>query len=151
MQHNMMKSGSMRRRSWTWTRLAGLLMLAVSVNLLTLSCEDPAPDDPRYSLKAPSLLAVAPLSDTKVELRWKNNEEHAEEVVILRKALGTPWRQVAVVPVTEITHTDSGLGYNITYQYTLQSRVGVNYSEFSNIMEARTAFVAPVEDRKSVV
>ncbi len=120
-----------------------LLPLVALSCIFFYACQEPEPEDPRYDLNAPTLLLAEPVSDTEIQLMWKNSEQHAEEIAILRKSIGLVWQTIAIVPIAQTVYIDSNLDLGTLYTYSLQSKVEINYSELSNELQASPSFLAP--------
>jgi uncharacterized protein (TIGR02145 family) len=122
--------------------------VAAIIGVGFFACEDPAitnPADPNYILKPPTLLSVEPITDTKIELRWKDNEEHTKEFVIQRKMGSESFITRGVVAENTLSFLDTACVLNMTYSYVIRSKVETNLSDGSEAKSANTSFSAPTE------
>ena len=101
------------------------------------------PADQSYNLLAPTLLSAIPLTDVRIELIWKNNEEYVNEFLILRKMNSSNYETIAIVSKDESTFVDSNCVLNTIYTYSIKTQVESNHSQASNVILAETSFPAP--------
>ena len=123
-------------------RLLSLTMLTILIS----SCEDPPlsdPSDPHYELTAPTFLTAEAITDSKIRLSWKNNEQHTQEFLIQRKQGSSAYVEIATVPNEETSFTDTTCSLGVVYSYAILSKFESNLSLQSNILFATTSFDAP--------
>jgi len=122
----------------------GLLSL-ISLFIL-ISCEEAEianPADPNYVLDPPTLLSADAVTDTEIEIVWKNNEEHSKEFVISRESGSGSYSVIGTVVKDLLAFTDTACVLGTEYSYVVQSKVSSNYSVNSNILKKTITFPAP--------
>ncbi len=123
-----------------------LLLLATTISLIIFSCEELEPvnpADPAYTLDPPTLLSVEALTDTQIEITWKNNEEHTKEFVVQRKFGSGAYSTIVTVAKNILTFTDTACVLGTEYDYVVQSKVESNVSANSNTLKKVTTFPGP--------
>jgi len=122
--------------------------LTVSLVLLIIfSCDELEPvnpADPAYKLDSPTLLSVETLTDTQIEITWKDNEEHSKEFVISRKSGSGAFSTAGTVAKDILTFTDTACVLEVEYSYVVQSKVESNVSAHSNSLIKATTFPGPM-------
>jgi uncharacterized protein (TIGR02145 family) len=121
----------------------------ILVGLLTLtmfSCEELEPinpADPAFTLDPPTLLSANALTDARMEITWKNNEEHTKEFVVQRKSGSGSYNTIATVAQNILTFTDTACVLEVEYNYVVQCKVESNVSANSNTLTKATTFPGP--------
>jgi hypothetical protein len=115
--------------------------------LLIESCEELEPvnpADPNHTLRAPTILSVSSITDTRINVTWRDNEEHTQEFIIYRKTNGaSSFDSIGFVPKDVLSYNDTSCILGITYSYSVTSKVKSNQSAFSNEWATATIFPAP--------
>ena len=128
------------------TKRCNYLLLMALLTLTHFSCEELEPvnpADPAYTLHPPTLLSVDALTDTRMEISWKNNEEHTKEFVIQRKSGSESYGSIGTVVQNTLTFIDSACMLGTEYSYVVQSKVESNVSVNSNNLSKATTFPGP--------
>ena len=125
----------------TWIKPFALLLTACSLVEVPEEISDPA--DPKYNLIAPILLTAEAITDSRIELTWKNNESHTKEFVVQRKSGSESFSTIGTVTKNILTFTDTVCVLGIEYSYVVQSKVESNVSVNSNTLKRATNFPGP--------
>jgi hypothetical protein len=98
------------------------------------------PDDELPPGAAPSGVTAQPLSDTQIELSWRNEATNATEVRVERSTVGPsgPWTEIAILPRDRTGFTDTGLTASTRYFYQLRATNRHGSSAYSEPVSART-------------
>jgi len=123
-----------------------LLITGFGSIFVFVSCdelESVNPVDPAYTLEPPTLTQASAKSDTEVELRWLDNEEHTLKFVIFRKMNNSIYAEIAALSKDILTYTDSNCVLGISYSYGITSKYDSNLSELSNERKTATIFPPP--------
>ena len=76
---------------------------------------------PSSSTPAPSNLSVASGGNGQLNLSWTNNASNADLVKVERARDGVDFEQIAVLPASSSSYTDSGLAANTSYTYRVRA------------------------------
>jgi len=112
-----------------------------------LSCEEldvVNPADPSYELNAPTLVSATSVTDSQIELVWKNNEAQVREFIVQRKSASIPYSNIATVNKDVLYYSDTNCELGKNYSYAILSKVEGNLSESSNSITLSTSFPAPI-------
>ena len=122
-------------------------LIAVSISVFGfIACDELEPvnpADPAYKLDPPTLQSVEALTDTRMEITWKNNEEHTKEFVVQRKTDTGSYSTIGTVAKNILTFTDTACVLEVEYSYVVQSKVESNVSAYSNTLKNATSFAEP--------
>lgn len=94
------------------------------------------PDDPGD-------LSLFVVSDSEIELNWKDNSDNETGFKIYRKTEDTEFKEISEVSVDVTYFKDTGLNYYTTYFYTVRSFNKKGNSDFSNEASATTNNIEP--------
>jgi PKD repeat protein len=113
------------------TDVFGLTSLPRNVSIVVNTPTLPTP---------PTNLTASALSGNSIRLNWTNNTTNQTEVRVerCRGSACTKFAEIAAVPGTATTFTNSGLTVNTTYRYRVQAYNSSGTSSYSNIATART-------------
>jgi len=123
-----------------------LLLLGFLSLVLIDSCEELEPvnpADPAFMLDPPTLLSVEAITDTHMEIVWRNNEEHTKEFVVQRKSGSGAFSIIGTFEKNILTFLDTACVLGIEYHYVVQSKVESNRSANSNTLKKATIFPGP--------
>ncbi len=122
-------------------RLSPLILIVI----ILLSCEKPAvvnPADPNYVLKAPILISLVTQADTAIILTWQNTEEYTREFMVNRKSDSSSYSSIATVSKDVFSYVDTSFSVDVSYSYSVLSKVSENLSDNSNSMSKEVKFSA---------
>ncbi|NQT61336.1 MAG: hypothetical protein HQ556_00115 [Candidatus Marinimicrobia bacterium] len=131
--------------SFTFIKTQNLIILLGLLSATSFySCEESLdPSDPDYFLNAPFLLSAEALTDSRIEISWKDKEEETREFVIQRQLPPASFSVIGIVDKNILTFIDTACVAGMEYSYVVQSKVESNESEFSNTRKMATTFLAP--------
>ena len=117
---------------------------------VTAACNGPVPISKSRSTTLtvqgvpPSGLTATAVSNTQINLSWKDNSTGETGFAIERAPTsGGTWVQIACVPADRTTYQNIGLTANTTYYYRVRAyKAGVGYSAYSNVALAHTYLLA---------
>ena len=124
-----------------WIKPLALLLTACSLVEVPEEISDPS--DPKYNLIAPTLLSTETLTDTKIDLTWKNNEEYTKEFIVQRKSSSESYNTIGTVANNILTFMDTACVLGTEYSYVVQGKVESNVSVNSNALIRATTFPEP--------
>ncbi|MFH6995736.1 M43 family zinc metalloprotease [Flavobacterium sp. FlaQc-48] len=82
---------------------------------------------------APSnLTATANNSSLEVQLTWVNNATNAINIIIERAGQDNVFSEIAALPSTALSYTNTGLTAGSTYKYKIRAKANAVYSSYSN-------------------
>lgn len=82
---------------------------------------------------APSnLTATANNSSLEVQLTWVNNATNATNIIIERAGQDNVFSEIAALPSTALSYTNTGLTAGSTYKYKIRAKANAVYSSYSN-------------------
>ena len=129
-----------------------LIVLLISMcSLPEVPGEITDPADPSFNLLAPTLLSAIPITDVRIELVWRNNEDLAKEFVVYRKTVDGSLEPIATVPKDKLVYVDESCVLGTNYTYSLKSQVESNLSIESNSMTTITTFPSPTSITDSAI
>ncbi|MBN1670857.1 MAG: fibronectin type III domain-containing protein, partial [Kiritimatiellae bacterium] len=93
---------------------------------------------------APSSLAAAATSSTKITLTWQDNSSNETAFKIERSSSGSSgWVQIATTGANQTTYADSGLAAASTYYYRVRASNAAGNSAYSAVAGASTSETVP--------
>jgi hypothetical protein len=76
---------------------------------------------PAYAIQAPGAVAAKPLSQTQIEVTWRDRSTTEDRFEIYRSQGGGVFVRIGSVPANSIKFTDSGLAASTTYSYRVDA------------------------------
>jgi hypothetical protein len=108
------------------------------------------PPDP--TVAAPSNLAATPVSDTRIDLQWKDNSSNEDEFLIQRDTnSGFPAPTTETAWANSTTFSDTALSPSTTYYYRVKAKNATDSSGWSNTASATTQAQPPASYRTTVL
>ncbi len=116
----------------------------VKIPSIILDLGSALPSDAIFRLEAPSSLTANAITDTQINLRWKDNSEYEDGFIIQRKKAGGTFSPIKTVGRNVISHQDKNVSGDITYYYRVRAYNNVNEnSAWSNTASETTPPKAP--------
>ncbi|MBN1669820.1 MAG: fibronectin type III domain-containing protein [Kiritimatiellae bacterium] len=115
----------------------GPLTIAVAITVTEPQLQPPA---------APSNLAAAAGSSSKVALAWADNSDNEDSFKVDRRTSGTQlWARIATPAANTTAVTDSGLASSTSYYYKVKAWNTAGNSPYSSVAAVTTPAAAPAQ------
>jgi hypothetical protein len=121
------------------------LITTILLILVFLSCEEldhTNPHDSLFVLVAPTNLELLILSDSEIQISWKDNSEH-EAGFYIERDQGNGFDLIVAMDANETVFIDTGLVVGVSYTYRVAGFTGVNHSDWATWQATTTTFPSP--------
>lgn len=89
-------------------------------------------------LKKPTSLALTVISDTQIDLTWRDNETTETNYEVARSADGNTWETIATIASDSTSYNDTSLVTGTTYYYKVRATSASNRSAYSEVKNETT-------------